>query len=100
MKFIADYEEGALREYLRDGENTALLVVPRSYPYISESRRVYHEKSNDGVKLLFFLDHGMLDGFSGFMYSSQDVPPQKIEFGNEVLWSEKLADHWYHVIFR
>jgi hypothetical protein len=55
------------------------------------------EKGADGLQVFFFTFRGVLDNFSGILYSSSDVEPQNGIFGADVKESEKLKDNWYWI---
>jgi len=50
----------------------------------------------DGQTLIFFFDfRGILDSFSGFVYSTGNIKPQSGDFGGEFVEIEELRSGWY-----
>jgi len=52
---------------------------------------------HDGKKtfVLFFTFRGVLDRFSGFVYSPTDDPPAKTQFLGDGVQIDRLAPHWF-----
>lgn len=54
---------------------------------------VWREKGQTCV--LFFAYRGILDSFSGFVYTSDDRPPPADAFIGQPVETQKLSSHWY-----
>lgn len=54
---------------------------------------VWHTAQKQMV--FFFTFRGILDSFSGFVYSTNDLPPEKEEFGGEWVEVTHLRKNWY-----
>jgi hypothetical protein len=59
-----------------------LIALPNSKAYLSSGggEILRYRRQNDTL-ILFFSYRGVLDSFSGFVYSTDDVPPQSGDFG-------------------
>jgi hypothetical protein len=54
---------------------------------------VWHTAQKQMV--FFFTFRGILDSFSGFIYSANDLPPEKEDFGGEWVEVQHLRKNWY-----
>jgi len=57
------------------------------------------EKANEQYFVLFFTYRGVLDNFSGFVYSSDNKKPQLRQFGGYIKAIVKMKKHWYYISF-
>ena len=62
---------------------------------LSEDGKVMVIRDGNKEMVFFFTFRGILDRYSGFVYSATNAPPGKNDFGGELLEVEPLADHWY-----
>jgi hypothetical protein len=56
-------------------------------------------RQNDTL-ILFFDYRGILDSFSGFVYSTDDLPPESGDFGGKFFAIERLRNNWFWVSSR
>jgi len=50
----------------------------------------------EDATLIFFFDYrGILDSFSGFVYSTNDSPPRQGEFGGKFVEVIRLQKNWF-----
>ncbi|MNR19056.1 hypothetical protein D3C85_1358200 [compost metagenome] len=50
-----------------------------------------------GGDVFFFTFRGILDNFSGFIYSSSDQEPQQEDFGGDFKEIKRIDNNWYWV---
>jgi hypothetical protein len=78
------------------GTRGDLIVLPASLSYLSsgggEIVRFHHQ---DCTLILFFSYRGILDSFSGFVYSTDNVPPKNGDFGGQFVEIIPLRKNWF-----
>ena len=75
-------ENGTLKSNV--SYNSSLITSPKKYQYISEGGgEIEVEKTDKGYYILFFTYRGILDNFSGFVYSPNDQKPSKNAFDGD-----------------
>ncbi|NHM32421.1 hypothetical protein [Neobacillus terrae] len=80
-----------------DPEST-LIQLPRQYKHLSKGEgEIVVEKAKNANYILFFTYRGILDNFSGFVYSSTGQKPSRNAFNGDFKEVEKLDKHWYFV---
>ena len=78
--------------------NDSVIHLPEEYETLSRGGGdILVEKKNDEMLVLFFTYRGILDSFSGFVYSSSGNKPVEGAFGGDFIELEKLDKHWYYV---
>ncbi|BCB02473.1 hypothetical protein [Bacillus sp. KH172YL63] len=78
--------------------NDTLIHLPEEYDGLSKGGgEIVVEEKNGETMILFFTFRGILEGFTGFVYSSSDEKPRTGDFGGDFIEIEKLEDHWYVV---
>jgi len=76
--------------------DSSLILLPKKYEQLSKGGgEIVIEKNGDLV--LFFTYRGMLDNFSGFVYSPNDKKPNQSDFDGDFKQIEKLDKNWYFV---
>ena len=68
--------------------------------HVARRRILYNAASGLPSRVLFFLDRGLLSGFSGYVYVSDDALLARPLVGQTVRRAERLDDHWYWVAAR
>lgn len=87
-------EKGTLKSNV--SHNSSLILLPEKYKQLSSGGgEIVREKNGDFI--LFFTYRGMLDNFSGFVYSPNDKKPNKHDFDGDFQQVEKLDKNWYFV---
>lgn len=87
-------EKGTLKPNV--SHNSSLILLPEKYKWLSTGGgEIVIEKNGNFV--LFFTYRGMLDNFSGFVYSPNDKKPSKHDFDADFQQIEKLDKNWYFV---
>lgn len=51
-----------------------------------------------GDKMLFFTVRGVLDNFSGYVYSPDGTPPSEEDVQADFLERRKVHEHWYYIV--
>jgi hypothetical protein len=76
--------------------NLSIIKLPKRYQHLSNGGgEIIVEKSGDNYNILFFTYRGVLDNFSGFVYTSSDHKPAKTVFGSDAKEIEKINKNWY-----
>jgi len=74
--------------------NESLILLPEEYRSLSKGGG---EVIVEDGSVFFFTFRGILDNFSGFVYSPADVKPRQGDFGGDFKEIVKLEKHWYFV---
>lgn len=78
--------------------NSSLIHLPKKYEHISSGGgEIMVEKSGDGYNILFFTYRGIMDNFSGFVYTSKDQKLSKKVFDGDFKEIDKMDKEWYFV---
>jgi len=80
---------------VRDGGRGDLVKLPAADHLLSDDGEIVVEQRDGRYFVLFFTFRGILDRFSGFVYSPTDTPPAKDEFLGDGQEIERLAPNWY-----
>ena len=87
-------ENGKLKANISN--NSSLIQLPKKYQHLSSGGgEIVVEKSGDGYTILFFTYRGILDNFSGFVYTPDNQKPSKKTFDGDFKEIEKMAKNWY-----
>jgi hypothetical protein len=87
-------EKGTLKPNVL--HNSSLIQLPGKYYQLSKGGgEIVIEKN--GNLVLFFTYRGILDNFSGFVYSPNDKKPNQRDFDGDFKQIEKLDGNWYFV---
>jgi hypothetical protein len=63
--------------------------------WLSESGEVLIDRRDGKSFILFFTFRGILDRFSGYVYSPTDDPPAKDQFLGDGIEIDHVAPNWY-----
>jgi hypothetical protein len=89
-------ENGTLKPNV--SHNSSLIQLPKKYDQLSKGGgEIVIEKSGDNYSVLFLTFRGILDNFSGFVYSPNDKKPSPGDFRGDFKQIEKLDENWYFV---
>ncbi|WP_156187528.1 hypothetical protein [Peribacillus loiseleuriae] len=78
--------------------NSSLMHLPDKYDHLSKGGGdIVIEKQGEHYSVLFFTFRGVLDSFSGFVYSPNDKKPQSGSFGGDFKQIVKIDENWYFV---
>ena len=78
--------------------NSSLIHLPHEYEHLSKGGGdIVIEKQSENTSILFFTFRGVLDSFSGFVYSPNDQKPQLGSFGGDFKEIVKIDENWYFV---
>ncbi len=87
-------EQGTLKPNV--SYDSLLIHLPKKYDQLSKGGgEIVIEKN--GNLILFFTYRGILDNFSGFVYSPNDKKPSQSDFDGDFKQIEKLDENWYFV---
>ncbi|MFB7138461.1 hypothetical protein ACFCYN_02230 [Gottfriedia sp. NPDC056225] len=77
--------------------NKTLIHLPKKYAPLSKGGgEIVVEGDGNNIKILFYTFRGVLDNFSGFVYSPHTKPSLN-DFGGDFKQIEKLDKDWYFV---
>ena len=82
---------------VRGGGRGDLVVLPSRLSYLSSGGDVMVWHQPDATLICFFRYRGILDSFSGFVYSTNDSPPEQGAFGGRFADIERLEKNWFWV---
>lgn len=74
--------------------NESLILLPKEYRNLSKGGG---EIIVEDGEVFFFTFRGILDNFSGFVYSPTDAKPRQGDFGGDFKEIVKLEKHWYFI---
>lgn len=78
--------------------NSSLIHLPDEYNHLSKGGGdVVIEKQGENYSVLFFTYRGVLDNFSGFIYSPNGTEPQFNSFGGEFKEIVEIDENWFFV---
>jgi hypothetical protein len=72
-----------------------LIALPAHLSYLSSGGGEIVRQRRDRTLILFFSFRGVLDSFSGFVYSSDDMPPKNDDFGGRFVEVSRLRKNWF-----
>lgn len=80
---------------IKPDENGAIRLPPK-YRHLSKGGGWIEVEKKDGVTRIFFYTFvGVLDNFSGFMYSSDNSPPKRGDLGGDWKQIEQQRPNWF-----
>jgi hypothetical protein len=81
--------------------NPTLIHLPDSLGTLSlGGNDIVATREEGDLHVFFFTFRGILDNYSGFMYSESGGKLEQPDFrGDTLIESTKMADHWYYVAF-
>ncbi|MFC4801869.1 hypothetical protein ACFPA1_21355 [Neobacillus sp. GCM10023253] len=89
-------ENGELKPNI--SHDSSLLHLPKKYAHLSSGGgEIVVEKSGDAYNILFFTYRGILDNFSGFVYTPNDQKSFKNAFDGDFKEIDKREKNWYFV---
>ncbi|HKT24313.1 MAG TPA: hypothetical protein VJR04_06900 [Terriglobales bacterium] len=78
-----------------------LITLPPRLSYLSsDDGEIVRFQDQDRVLILFFSFRGILNSFSGFVYSSNDTAPRSSDFGGNFVEVSRLRKNWFWVASR
>ena len=77
------------------GARGDLIALPAHLSYLSTGGGEIVRQRQDRTLILFFSFRGVLDSFSGFVYSSDDLPPKNDDFGGQFVEVSRLRKNWF-----
>lgn len=98
-KVVNDVLAGKYENRVRNaGVRGDLIPLTDTVPSLSSAGgEVVRLRRAHGTLVLFFDYRGILDSFSGFVYSSDDAPPAADDFGGNFFEIERLRKNWFWV---
>lgn len=99
---VADVLSGNYESQIQNaGGRGDLIALPSRLSYLSSSGgEIVRFRRQSDTLILFFDYRGILDSFSGFVYSTDDLPPKTGDFGGEFFEVDRLRKNWFWVSSR
>ncbi|USK85861.1 hypothetical protein [Peribacillus asahii] len=95
-KVVSKVENGTFKPNV--SHDSSLIHLPKEFDQLSKGGgEIVVEKKGDRSSILFFTFRGMLEGFSGFVYSPTDQQPSRNDFDGDFKEIKKLDENWYWV---
>jgi hypothetical protein len=89
-------ENGSLKPNV--SHDSLLIHLPKEYEHLSKGGgEIIVEKTGGSYTIFFFTYRGILDNFSGFVYSPNDKRPSKNDFGGDFKEIKRYCENWYWV---
>ncbi|CAI8949830.1 Membrane spanning protein [Bacillus sp. IT-79MI2] len=78
--------------------NNKMIHLPKQFTSTSKNGGdVLIQQNENGTSVFFFTYRGILDNFSGFIYTPNDIKPSKSDFNSEFKEITKMEKNWYYV---
>ncbi|MFD3449720.1 hypothetical protein ACFDTO_34670 [Microbacteriaceae bacterium 4G12] len=78
--------------------NNEIIHLPKQFTSTSKNGGdVLIQQNENGVSVFFFTFRGILDNFSGFIYTPNDIRPSTSNFNSEFKEITKIEKNWYFV---
>jgi hypothetical protein len=85
------------RVQVAGGRGDLIALPPQLSGLSSSGGEILRVRRQNDTLILFFDYRGILDSFSGFVYSTDDLPPKSGDFGGRFFAIERLRAHWFWV---
>jgi hypothetical protein len=97
MAAVSSVLDGRYENLVRNrGGRGDLITLPPQLSYLSSGGGDIMRWHRPNATLIFFFDYrGILDSFSGFVYSTDDSPPRDGDFGGRFVEIERLRQNWF-----
>lgn len=90
-------ENGTLK--LNVPNSSDAIQLPKKYKHLSKGGgKIFIEEENNQYSILFLTNSGILDSFSGFVYSPKDKKPSQNDFDGDIKEIKKVDKYWYFVV--
>jgi hypothetical protein len=77
--------------------NTIRIDLPQQLSNASKGGYILEDKDSSGdTEVLFFTFAGVLDSYSGYLYTTSSEAPQNF-MGDTLLNDNFIQDHWYFI---
>ena len=98
---ISQYE--AVAQMVENGEllpaENGIITLPETYQYLSvDSGRIWAETSGETTSIFFFTERNAPRNFAGYLYRSDNNPPQQGDFMGRWRYVVQKQAHWYFCI--
>lgn len=80
-------------------EESGLVTLPDSYRYLSVADgRIWVEREGETTAVFFYTERRAAGNFSGYLYRSDNQPPQPGDFGGQWRYVAQRQPNWYFCI--
>jgi hypothetical protein len=96
MAVVSTVLDGGYENLAQNGGRADLIALPAQLSYLSSGGGDIMRWRRENATLIFFFDYrGILDSFSGFVYSTDDSPPREGDFGGHFAEIKRLRQNWF-----
>ena len=98
---ISQYE--AVAQMVESGElmpgESGVINLPEAYRYLSaDNGRIWVETEGETTAVFFFTEKNAPRNFAGYLYRSDNAPPQQDDFRGRWRYVAQKQAHWYFCI--
>lgn len=93
---VTQVKKGNLKK-IRVFDTRYLATLPKDKKRFSSDGVVFVTNDGKNIRVLFYTFRGVLDNFSGFIYTQKVNDPSPKSFGCDPIQTEKKTDNWYWV---
>jgi len=76
-----------------------IYILHDKYSGLSDGDILLYDASDGVGKVLFFIERGVGDNFSGYMYRSDLSSPDEKDFGGDIVNLKMICPHWFYVVY-
>lgn len=95
QKIISLVESDNLK--IDSSKGNSLVELPSKYKHLSSGGEIIVERNSSSTSILFYTYRGVLENFSGFIYSSDSGFLQEEKFNSDYKQIIKFREHWFWV---
>lgn len=97
MAVVSELQSGRLDQYItiKGGGRGDIIDLPTRYRGLSDGDGIMAYRRDGQTFVFFFNFRGVLDSFSGFVYSSGNGKPKTGDFGGRFIEIESMGPHWF-----
>jgi hypothetical protein len=96
MAVVSSVLDGRYENLVQDrGGRGDFIALPSQLSYLSSGGDIVRLRRQNATLIFFYDYRGILDSFSGFVYSTDDSPPRDGDFGGRFAEIERLRQNWF-----
>ncbi len=96
MAVVSSVLDGRYENLVQSGGGRGdFIALPAQLSYLSSGGDIIRSRRHNATLIFFYDYRGILDSFSGFIYSTDDSPPGNGDFGGRFVEIERLRQNWF-----
>ncbi len=96
MAVVSSVLDGRYENLVQSGGGRCdFIALPTQLSYLSSGGDIIRLRRQNATLIFFYDYRGILDSFSGFIYSTDDSPPRNGDFGGRFVEAERLRQNWF-----